>query len=410
MKLYPLNKSLKLSFIWLLVSAAGIYCTSALAVAEKDQYSIENCIDVTGYTNDTDEEGNPVPRARQITTLINVFFGGQKSPSQLRNLLCHSDENYKRSKAFYDNASDEDKEILTEYYGDDLLLKLTAVRDTDNDGIKDFRVKEEGGFIENDGDADGDKVINILDPNPLDPDPVRDAIENNDLDGDKLPDHLDWSNNTYFLGKSENLVQTQSEIFTNYGVILNESDFEFSEVAAAMMLDVLNIFSKDFEHQDFDLNETLKVITSGKAYSVSDYDVLAEVSSINGRVNIFKLAFQSINKNPGSKLAAFTVMIHEMVHTIQNAMDFEQNKEALQTKNYHKTPTNFASLMNSLGWKMNIKQQDDVKVRAFVDHGTESIGAREIYAGKHINAIRGDHGFLDLDMRKKQKERGEPEQ
>ena len=101
-------------------------------------------------------------------------------------------------------ASQADSDELRRLYGGDTELMAYAVRDTDSDGILDFRVSEfRGKFFEGDLDVDGDGIRNVYDADPYDPgrggrDSTGDGVPDvpgtfADADGDGIPDHADWS-------------------------------------------------------------------------------------------------------------------------------------------------------------------------------------------------------------------------
>lgn len=341
-------------------------------------FNVTQCVDIDGAT---DFRSN-----RQIASLRNVYFGGDKSLAQLTSLFCMSDSAADSALQRLQQATEADRRTLADYYADP-MLRLVALRDTDEDGILDFRIKEFGGFISNDPDADNDGVQNIYDAHPLSAGAVQDAIINNDHDHDGLPNHLDWSDKGRFPGKSQALIDIQYDVFSNYGIVLNETDLGFTVSAASMVQDALKVFADQITSDESSIKDTFKIVTSAQAYDVDPYGVLAEVSPVNGRVNLFALAFNSIDSNPGSRLAAFAVMVHEMTHAIQNAMDYESNRDDLLRYNFHRKPTNFVQMANSLGWKMSLKENPEFSQKAFVDHGSEGIGADEVYAGMNFQEL-----------------------
>src|SRR5690606_9919552 len=117
---------------------------------------------------------------------------------------------------------------LYDLFGDDTELLAYATRDTDNDGVLDYRVSEyRGKFFEGDIDVDGDGIRNVYDAAPYDRrvggvDRDGDGIPDKpgsfaDRDGDGIPDHLDWSRR-----KPEPLPELQANLFRDFGVILVE--------------------------------------------------------------------------------------------------------------------------------------------------------------------------------------------
>lgn len=113
-------------------------------------------------------------------------------------------------------AKDLDKCIA--YY-----LKL----DTDNDGVPDWTAKIDGALSNvlypDDDDIDGDGVVNVLDPQPLDP-----KISKSPLAANGLPAHLAMA------GKAG---RVQGELYKRYGIIaINHTDIHSPLVLEALLL------------------------------------------------------------------------------------------------------------------------------------------------------------------------------
>jgi hypothetical protein len=76
-----------------------------------------------------------------------------------------------------------ERRLLRQLYGRDRELWVYATRDSDGDGIFDFRVSDYyGRFLEGDTDLDGDGIVNILDDRPF-------RVDASPATGSPLPPH-----------------------------------------------------------------------------------------------------------------------------------------------------------------------------------------------------------------------------
>ena len=123
-------------------------------------------------------------------------------------------------------------EMLDDFYGTDQRLKALAVRDSDGDGLADYRISDYfGKFSEGDIDVDGDGVRNVFDSHPYDPaqggrDQDGDGIPDSgftDVNRNGLPDHVDWA----VSGREPELVVLQAGLLRDFNILLVERDTEF---------------------------------------------------------------------------------------------------------------------------------------------------------------------------------------
>lgn len=144
-----------------------------------------------------------------------------------------------------DRMNGEALQILDDLFGAEQRLKALAVRDTDGDGLADYRISDYfGKFSEGDLDVDGDGVRNILDSHPYDR-----ARGGRDTDGDGtpdegfaddnangLPDHLDWATSG---GHDPELVAIQAGLYKDFHIALVERDAAFDLPLARAVDDVI---------------------------------------------------------------------------------------------------------------------------------------------------------------------------
>ena len=73
-----------------------------------------------------------------------------------------------RVEGAVEDANSWERAALQEFYPGDVELWAYAVRDSDGDGVHDFRVSDYyGRFLEGDTDVDGDGIDNVLDATPF---------------------------------------------------------------------------------------------------------------------------------------------------------------------------------------------------------------------------------------------------
>jgi hypothetical protein len=340
------------------------------------------CLEEPNYQADDDEASKNY--AAHYDSLINVYHSGKKSTEEIDALRCMPKSLYQKTAKYHANNLDD--KMKKDYRGaiKNLKLRYFGLRDTNDDGVFDFRIKEKGSFLPNDTDADGDKTLNLMDARPLNFGTAVDAVSNNDDDGDGLPNHLDWSNKKRFTfegAERRKLVELQLEIFKGHGVVLIETDYGFLLPMAEMTLDVLDIYQPlmDRYRSNGAIAKTLQSITMANQYDIDPAEVLAEVSPVNGLLRFYGLYLEELEK-PQNLLAPFFTYVHEFAHVIQNAMDVERNENSLLTTNTHLAPESFSEAINRFGWNIKVDQvKPNLANYGYVNHGVEPMAPKEIY-------------------------------
>ena len=340
----------------------------------------DQCMESGDYEKDSRQEYS-------AQSLGRVYHGGQITEGARAEILCMTEQQWENAETRYLSFSvvSDEYQLLKERYGDDnplnKRLKVFALRDSDGDGILDYRIKKYGSFMKNDPDADNDGIDNLFDPRPLSADPERDRISNNDDDNDGIPNHLDWSNKALFdKPVSRKLIKRQSKMFSKFGIVLiTANGSEFTQDIADMSWHGANALSNMLDPSKVK-NPTIS-ITLEEKYGYQDLGVLAEVSPVNGQFVFYTDLMSDDNKK--NRIVNFLTFVHEYVHIIQNWMDQDANESILLKTNVHEKPESFISAMSNFGWEMSLDKKKELKdpkpVSGFVDHENEAFRVREVY-------------------------------
>jgi hypothetical protein len=366
------------------MSALSIYTSSIYA--GEPEFDLENCINEIPLT----AEGAKY----NLSSLDRVYHGGNKLADSAHEPRCMTPEQkIKAEKRLQLLNSNPDEGSSLNARHPDKALKLMSLRNSDNDEYLDFRIKENGAFIQNDDDADNDGIPNLFDPRPQIPGSESDKVARNDSNDNNLPDHLDWSNTKIYDFTPED-AKNQERIFQDYGVVLVEAKgSDFRSTIIEMTDDVLQVFSRLLKKYKVKKRNVLKSITYAESYDFvpegeEPLGILAEVSPVNGQVIIYNDSLLDMKIDRKKLIAPFITYIHELAHIIQNAMDYPQNQEELLISNTHKSPRKFAIAVNRLGWDIDINDTVDLSPSTlFVDHGNEAIPVRTIYNNTELDMV-----------------------
>lgn len=239
-------------------------------------------------------------------------------------------------------------------YGNDGELLAYATRDTDNDGVLDFRISEyRGKFFEGDIDLDGDGIRNVYDSAPYDSsiggvDQNHDGIPDKpgsfaDRDGDGIPDHLDWSRR-----KPEPLPEQQAKLFRDFGVILVERSSRFTPELVQAVDDTLRFVFRE-------RLATLRTIAVEEKLLI-DPD-LGDNGFMLAQTQTLTLCTKSIEG--AEPIVLLGLVIHEVAHAWQLAQDFDEHNLAAENVKMHFPPGHFTRSLERYGWKVDRATLDE---------------------------------------------------
>lgn len=231
-----------------------------------------------------------------------------------------------------------ERELLEALYPDDPELWAYATRDSDEDGVFDFRVSDYyGRFLEGDTDLDGDGLDNVLDQAPY----VA-AAEGGGHE--QIPAHLDWAE----MGKPAKMAQIQRELFDSNRILLVERSAEFTPELAQSIYDVVTRVYKEIFGNNGVL-PTLRVVATEESSlldptaeeGASDF---AQVLPATQTLEIYR---RGIDAPPAIQLG---FLAHEIAHNIQFSLDFDrQRQEEIIRRNYF-AAAHFFDLVEPYGW------------------------------------------------------------
>lgn len=225
-------------------------------------------------------------------------------------------------------------------------LRALAARDTDRDGIVDYRVMCNGKFVENDTDVDGDGVLNVLDDRPY-----RHGSRTVDEDNDRIPDHVD-------LGDKPG-AEIQEDLFRDYGVLLIDRCAGLDQQTADMIDDAVRLLFRPGDNL-----KALRVIALEAASSreISDR-ILAEVVAPTGTMIVYN------GVGDAALELRFGTLIHELMHVYQFSLDqqcdfpwtpscSDQDFEDMKKYNIYRNPEFYRTTLPGSGWnKLRLKTQ-----------------------------------------------------
>jgi hypothetical protein len=241
----------------------------------------------------------------------------------------------------------EVQELRDLFYGDNELL-VYATRDSDGDGILDFRISEyRGKFFEGDLDLDGDGIRNVYDSAPFDPrvggvDQDRDGVPDKpgsfgDRDGDGIPDHLDWSRR-----KPEPMPELQANLFRDFDVILVERSARFTPELVQAVDDTLRYVIRER------LPTLRTVAVEGQLLISPD---LGDNGFMLAQTQTLTVCTKSLEG--AEPIVLLGLMIHELGHAWQLAQDFDESNLAAENVRMHFAPGRFTRSLERFGWKVD---------------------------------------------------------
>ncbi len=233
---------------------------------------------------------------------------------------------------------------LDKLYADHDRLKALALRDSNGNGVPDFRVSDYyGKFMEGDVDIDGDGVRNVLDSDPFDP-----AAGGVDANTNGLPDSIDWS----LFGRESELAEIQLGLYRDYDIALVDRDARFDlELAEAVDDTVRRVFRQFFENHD--RLPTLRTIATEKTALLNA--ALAAVEEDETAAQVFprtqSLIIYDVGRRVDDLLLLLGILVHEMGHSFHMSLDFDAEDLVAENGRTRFPAPHFAELVRAFEWE-----------------------------------------------------------
>ena len=284
-----------------------------------------------------------VDRNRQLESLRMIYYSSGQLPPGPSEAERAELQRLKALPKLHKQAT-----LLEKAFPHDDWLQAIAIRDQDQDGIKDYRITTCGEFRENDPDADCDGIPNVLDDSPYDvvakptqacaaePDWHRVTDDHN---GNGLPDYLDWRV-LNASGGNERPAEVQERLFRDYGILLVDRR---TPMSAAVAVDLDHVIRDIFHDQITPDFAPLRVITTDLSVCGGS-DTYGWASPESSTVFFTSV---TLDLSPVMRLE---ILAHELTHTVQYGMDFSAaDLLDYRTQNRYES-SHFLDFAKSLGW------------------------------------------------------------
>jgi hypothetical protein len=266
----------------------------------------------------------------QRASLRNIYYkNGPEPPTPDEDELA-------RAVGAVNNARAWERAALRELYSGDIELWAYAIRDTDGDGIHDFRVSDYfGRFLEGDTDVDGDGIDNIFDVQPF---------AANASGRTQLAVGADWVAD----GKPESMADIQRELLEDHRILLVERSANFTPALARSVEDVLTRIYRSVFAENGTLS-TLRIISTEKAsllYADAEEGSgdFAQVLAATQTMEVYR---PGIDAPPVIQLGFLT---HEIGHNVQFEMDFDGRRQYEIMRHNVFVAEHFHDLVSRYGW------------------------------------------------------------
>ena len=295
----------------------------------------------------------PMRGPKQVKTLEYIFYRGNPTPVMP---LDPEIDAFKDKFLKLDTASLE-RRLLRKVYHDRYDLMALSARDTDGDGIRDFRVEQYfGKFSEGDLDLDGDGIRNILDS-----DPFNRKVGGKDTDGDgqpdsdfldansnMIPDHVDFAliypdtKHTF----SKRLSEIQVELYKSHKIIIVERNQDITIEAAEVIYDsVKRIYASTFGKRRA-LSTLRSIATEDQALLIPE-----EGGETNAVVNTplqTMIIYRSGLVVP--PIVLLGLLTHELGHSIQYDLDYNSRDQAGENNRIYFPNPKYYKAMTEYDW------------------------------------------------------------
>jgi hypothetical protein len=266
----------------------------------------------------------------QIASLEYLYYGA-RSPEQ-RVALAVKLPNEAEVSAFLSRRKQMNEEALAyldDFYGTDNRLKALAVRDSDGDGLADYRISDYfGKFSEGDVDVDGDGVRNVYDSDPYDrgrggSDSDGDGIPDAgflDVNENGLPDHIDWAAQ----GRNPEMAAIQLGLFRDHKIVLVERDAQFDLPLVRAVDDAIRkVYRQYFETRR--IMPTLRTVAVEHTALLNEQ--VAQEANDETSAQVFSqmqsLTVYDAGRETVDAVGLLGLLVHEIGHSYHMSLDWD---------------------------------------------------------------------------------------
>jgi hypothetical protein len=299
----------------------------------------------------------PELRPDQVASLGYVYYAA-RTPEQTAALAVTLPDEAEVARFLEQRKTmnEESLAYLDDFYGTENRLKALAIRDTDGDGLADYRVSDYfGKFSEGDVDVDGDGVRNVYDSHPYDKrtggsDGDGDGIPDAGfVDGNRngLPDHLDWAAQ----GRQAEMASIQLGLFRDYKIALVERDAQFDLSLARAVDDAVRRLYRDY-FESKEMMPTLRTVAVEHTALLNE--TVAEEANDETSAQVFSqtqsLTIYDAGRDAEDDLALLGLLAHEIGHCYHMSLDWDyEHPELENARNDFPAPT-FVGTVKPFGW------------------------------------------------------------
>ena len=270
----------------------------------------------------------------QLASLDSVFYAGNARPP------APGADEVRRAQEAVANAQPWERDLLVSLYPEAPELWALAIRDSDGDGLLDFRISDYyGRFLEGDTDLDGDGVENVLDPDPY-------TAGTRHPGPRSIPEHLSWAS----AGKPSEMVQIQQRLYEQHQILLVDRSAAFTSTLAKAVYDAITrVYARPFaEHPNL---PTLRIIAAetNSLLVAEDEAGSGDFAQVFPATQTMEIYQQAVDAPPVIVLGS---LVHELGHNFQFALDYDaQRRDEIMRRNFVPAP-NFHAIVEPHGWTL----------------------------------------------------------
>lgn len=300
------------------------------------------------------EVNAPVLRWQQVRSLGYAHYRSDPSPKAMLPDT-HEVDSFRRAG----NGKASDALVyLDELFGERGDLKTLAVRDSDGDGVPDYRISDYfGKFMEGDVDLDGDGIRNVLDGDPhdagrggrdVDGDGIPDVAGSfPDENANGVPDHIDWA----VQGRDPEFGELQQRLLRKHKIALIDRNAEFDLPLLRAVDDAVGKVFRSYFERDL-VMPTLRTIAVEKTALLGR--LLSNVVEDNTSAQVFSqtqsLTVYDDGRNIPHEIGLLGLLAHEIGHNYHMALDFRvDDLEAENGRMEFRSPA-FIRMIAPFGW------------------------------------------------------------